>query len=171
MSSSKNDLDSRRSGKAPEKSNFASTCNLLTQYLKEKGKLKELSRSISGNLESIGESNASQISKSALLTKNLSTNLADLNQPPIEEATTPMEELPSLGQMVSQNNKEECSNKASTSKHATTMESKSGQMTILYDGKIWVFDDLAANKAYELMILASKGNTTSASTMDRGCEQ
>ncbi|KAG9137670.1 hypothetical protein Leryth_011394 [Lithospermum erythrorhizon] len=118
-----------------------------------------------------GESNASQISKSALLTKNLSTNLADLNQPPIEEATTPMEELPSLGQMVSQNNKEECSNKASTSKHATTMESKSGQMTILYDGKIWVFDDLAANKAYELMILASKGNTTSASTMDRGCEQ
>ncbi|XP_047307171.1 protein TIFY 10B-like [Impatiens glandulifera] len=37
-------------GKSPEKSNFANTCNLLSNYLKYKGNLRDLSPNLAGQL-------------------------------------------------------------------------------------------------------------------------
>ncbi|KAL7113983.1 hypothetical protein ACP275_04G093200 [Erythranthe tilingii] len=43
----------RRRGKLPEKSNFAQTCNLLSQYIKDKGSLRDLNLEIGGKIESL----------------------------------------------------------------------------------------------------------------------
>lgn len=46
---------SKRLGKALEKSNFAHTCNLLSQYVKERGGLRDLNLAgIAGKSEAIG---------------------------------------------------------------------------------------------------------------------
>ncbi|KAL0429946.1 UNVERIFIED_CONTAM: protein TIFY 10b [Sesamum radiatum] len=45
--------DGRRLGKAPEKSNFVQTCNLLSRYIKEKGSLRDLNLEIGGKVESL----------------------------------------------------------------------------------------------------------------------
>lgn len=43
-----------KSGKAPEKSNFAQTCNLLSQYLKERGSLADIGLGMATKLETKG---------------------------------------------------------------------------------------------------------------------
>lgn len=43
-----------RQGRTPDqKSNFVQTCNLLSQYIKEKGSLKDLNLEIGGKVESL----------------------------------------------------------------------------------------------------------------------
>ncbi|KAG9143289.1 hypothetical protein Leryth_010203 [Lithospermum erythrorhizon] len=74
-----------------------------------------------------------------------------------------MDNLPQYTTVVSVRNTEDCKNKASSSKEATS-EGKSAQMTIFYDGKVWVFDSLPTEKAQELMVLASKGNKNNSTT-------
>lgn len=54
MSSSRDFSDLRSSGKAPEKSSVAQTCNRLSQFIKEKGSLRDLGLEIAGKLEPKG---------------------------------------------------------------------------------------------------------------------
>jgi len=42
-------------------------------------------------------------------------------------------------------------------------EPRCAQMTIFYDGKVIVFDDVPAEKAKDIMVFSSKGTTTSHS--------
>jgi len=43
-----------KTGKATEKSNFAQTCNLLSQYVKERGRMDDISRGMNRKLEPKG---------------------------------------------------------------------------------------------------------------------
>lgn len=45
--------DAQKQGKAPETSNFAQTCNLLSRYMKQKGTLRDLNLEIGGKVESL----------------------------------------------------------------------------------------------------------------------
>ncbi|KAL0354451.1 UNVERIFIED_CONTAM: protein TIFY 10b [Sesamum radiatum] len=53
MSSFRQLSDGRRQGKEPEKTNFVQTCNLLSQYIKGKGSLRDLNLEIGGKVESL----------------------------------------------------------------------------------------------------------------------
>ncbi|WOH11347.1 hypothetical protein DCAR_0830829 [Daucus carota subsp. sativus] len=108
MSSSSEIVDSGRSSgqKTPEKSSFSQTCSLLSQYLKEKGSLGDLSLGI--GFESNGTTPPTPAAAAA----------ATMNLFPVTE--------------------------------------KPAQMTIFYGGQVVVFNDLPAEKAKEIMMLASK---------------
>ncbi|XP_038881485.1 protein TIFY 10a-like [Benincasa hispida] len=101
----------RRSGKVPEKSSFAQTCNLLSQYLKEKRSL----------------------------------------------GITPKDEFPTtrppaiMDLLTNMENPEEKSGTAAEPPSSAT------QMTIFYDGKVLVFNDLSSERAEEIMAMAGKG--------------
>ncbi|KAL0463779.1 UNVERIFIED_CONTAM: protein TIFY 11B [Sesamum latifolium] len=148
MSSYSHIADGRRLGKAPEKSNFVQTCNLLSRYIKEKGSLRDLNLEIGGKVESLEAivKPGSSISPpaSAAINKVKSAQPLTDQHPPI----TPHDS--------SINTAEHAPHKQ-TSKEAMTADPKTAQLTIFYSGKVLVFDDYPADKARELMAFAKKG--------------
>ncbi|PIM99899.1 hypothetical protein CDL12_27600 [Handroanthus impetiginosus] len=118
------------SGKLPGgRSNFSQTCSLLSQYLKEKGSFGDLS---------LG------------LTPNLSEPKGTLNLlPMIEKSGQTMAagnfNINTLPQLIAGG--EETLNKS---------DGETGQMTIFYAGQVMIFDDLPADKAKEIMMVAGK---------------
>ncbi|XAR49872.1 hypothetical protein NMG60_11004041 [Bertholletia excelsa] len=149
MSSSQEFAAAWRSGKLPEKSNFTMTCNRLSQYLKERGSLRDLGLGIAGKLENKGRPEAFQ-----------SSNEAARNFLPEMEQVTHyglMDLFPQhagVGCSASIPMESDSPNKASPSK-ATADQPKTSQMTIFYDGRIFVFDDFPADKVGELLRLAA----------------
>uniref|UniRef100_M1CUQ2 Protein TIFY n=1 Tax=Solanum tuberosum TaxID=4113 RepID=M1CUQ2_SOLTU len=114
---------------AGQKSHFSHTCNLLSQYLKEKkGSLGDLSLDIHRNFDSTG-----------------STTMDLL--PMIEKSGESVQKSMNLfrqGAMKAES------------------EPEKAQMTIFYAGQVIVFNDFPADKAKEIMLMAStsKGNNT-----------
>ncbi|KAK4713788.1 hypothetical protein R3W88_019695 [Solanum pinnatisectum] len=112
---------------AGQKSHFSHTCNLLSQYLKEKkGSLGDLSLDIHRNFDSTG-----------------STTMDLL--PMIEKSGESVQKSMNLfpqGAMKAES------------------EPEKAQMTIFYAGQVIVFNDFPADKAKEIMLIAStsKGN-------------
>ncbi|KAI3463209.1 hypothetical protein Pfo_019872 [Paulownia fortunei] len=153
MSSSRHFSDGRRQGKAPEKSNFVQTCNLLSKYIKEKGSLRDLNIEIGGKVESLDAivKPGSSYSASASTTMNMLTNKGKSAQPTIEQQ-------PSMAPESSINTVEDALYKP-TSKEATTTDPKTAQLTIFYSGRVLVFDDYPANKAKELVAFAKKSSS------------
>ncbi|XP_011079536.1 protein TIFY 10b-like isoform X2 [Sesamum indicum] len=150
MSSHRHIADGRRLGKAPEKSNFVQTCNLLSRYIKEKGSLRDLNLEIGGKVESLEAivKPGTSISPpaSATIYKVKSAQPLTDQHPPI----TPHDS--------SINTAEHAPHKQ-TSKEAMTENPKTAQLTIFYSGKVLVFDDYSADKARELMAFARKGSS------------
>ncbi|XP_062025419.1 protein TIFY 10b [Rosa rugosa] len=103
-----------------ERSNFAQTCNLLSQYLKEKR-----SQYLQG--DSFGV-------KPAPATMNL-LNTMEVGPP---AAASPVGQAPD--------------------------QPRSAPMTIFYGGQVLVFNDVSAEKAKEIMGLATKGSAVVSST-------
>ncbi|XP_052180772.1 jasmonate ZIM domain-containing protein 1-like [Diospyros lotus] len=137
--------DGRRAGKSPEKSNFAQTCNRLSQYLKERGNLRNLGLEMAGKLE-------------PKATKNLLPNMEN----PGETATQ-------HGHMDLLKDSPENTNKAASGRKPVTidLEPETAQMTIFYGGKVLVFDSVPAEKATELMALAGGGESRVNSSESR----
>ncbi|OVA04222.1 Tify [Macleaya cordata] len=156
----------RESMRAQEmKSNFSQTCSLLSQYLKENGSFGDLNLGITRNLEGRTEA---------------------FRQTPITmNFTTPKMEMPAgnVSAVLGKNN----ASTASSSREIKSMdlfpqhagfgpspssmdavqkkadfsqakEPETAQMTIFYAGKVIVFNDLPADKAKEVMLLASKSS-------------
>lgn len=158
MSSSQEITGGRKSGKAPEKSNFAQTCNRLSQFLKERGSLRELGL---GNLqEANGRGEASHFVANT-------RNLFPTNETPGHETKHGLMDLfpQHAGVDCPTTTHQDTSNSASSSKEVTLqMEPKSAPMTIFYGGKVFVFDNFPADKAAELMLFASKESSSDYTT-------
>lgn len=116
--------------------NFSQTCSLLSQYLKEnKG--------------------------SFFPDLNLNLNLRGLDAPTDGVATAKTMDL--FPQQSGSGTKDHLPNKPDFS----VQKSESGassQMTIFYNGQVIVFNDFPADKAKELMLLASKSSSVSNTT-------
>ncbi|KAG8388431.1 hypothetical protein BUALT_Bualt02G0125200 [Buddleja alternifolia] len=142
MSSSR---DWRQEEKAVEKSNFVNTCNLLSQYMKHKGSLRDLNLEIGGEIESL-----ETIVKpgSASTTMNMPRNKGKSAQPLTEQQ-------PSMAPHSSINIVDDAPYKP-TSKET---ESKTAPMTIFYGGRVLIFEDYPARKVKELMALAKRGSS------------
>lgn len=102
----------------PEKSNFSLTCNLLSQYLKEKNSFGDLSF-VANSPRDLGKSPA-------------------------------MDLFPQHTGFT-----EEVTKKSDISEIKDAIKPKPRQMTIMYAGKVLVFDDISEEKVKELMGLAT----------------
>ncbi|KAF3452006.1 hypothetical protein FNV43_RR08102 [Rhamnella rubrinervis] len=141
-------------GKAPEKSNFAHTCNLLSLYLKEKRTLADIGFGMPGKLESRENPEAF---RSPVTTMNLLMNMENPSENVNQSAVGSVLQFGGFGSSSSA----EDANKAQFRK-STPMKPETSQMTIFYAGQVFVFNDFPAEKAKEIMALADK--TTSNST-------
>ncbi|XP_015080580.1 protein TIFY 10b-like [Solanum pennellii] len=112
---------------AGQKSHFSHTCNLLSQYLKEKkGSLGDLSLDIHRNFDLAGST---------------TMDLLPMIEKSGESVQKSMNLFPQGGMKAES-------------------EPEKAQMTIFYGGQVIVFNDFPADKAKEIMLMAStsKGN-------------
>ncbi|KAM4110711.1 hypothetical protein ACJW30_05G012500 [Castanea mollissima] len=144
--------------KAQEKSNFAQTCNLLSQYMKEKGSLSlEMTRKPEPK-----ENPETPVATTMDLLTNMENSGEALRQNAVAPSNMqPMDFLQKLGVCPS-NPTEMATNKADSRKPAT-MEGVTAQMTIFYRGQVLSFDDLPAEKAREIITVATKGSSSISS--------
>ncbi|KZV43476.1 salt responsive protein 1 [Dorcoceras hygrometricum] len=138
--------------KAPERSSFMHTCNLLSQYINNKGSLRDFNLEIDGKIESLESIMKSEHAHAAPASSavNLLTQMD-------KQARPPAGSLPCLPTPdCSINLLEDTSKKEIKSKDATKIEPKTAQLTIFYAGRVLVFDSCPADKAAELVKFASK---------------
>ncbi|XP_019433730.1 PREDICTED: protein TIFY 10B-like isoform X2 [Lupinus angustifolius] len=114
----------------PEKTSFSHTCNLLSQYIKEKGSFGDLNLGITCNTEPSGISCQSATTMNLFPTKE--NNMAPKN-------LTAMDLI------------------NSSAVKSANRGPKAAELTIFYGGQVIVFDDFPADKADELMSFAGKG--------------
>lgn len=161
MSASRNTSSSSQTlgkGKALEKSNFAHTCNLLSQYVKERGSLRDLNLAgISGKSEALAKLEEPKTSTSTL---NL-LNGMEISGQPSSEQSKPVDPFSRFAPLVTSKTPEDASRNASP-REEMAGEPKRAQMTIFYAGEVIVFDDLPAEKAEEIMLLATSGGSGNA---------
>ncbi|XP_058079055.1 protein TIFY 10B-like [Magnolia sinica] len=167
MSNSPGVSDSGRSSvrRAPEKSSFSHTCSLLSQYLKEKGSFGDLNLGMTCNLEPKGQPE----------TFRPTTTMNLLPQMEISGDVTERKELVSDRNVTSKGFFPQRASVGPSAESRPKAETESAQMTIFYAGRVLVFDDFPAEKAKELMLLASKmivsgsgTGTATASGNERG---
>lgn len=111
------------------RSSFSQTCSLLSQYLKVKGSFGDLSLGLTPNLADQPKGTMNllpMIEKSGHSAGAGAVQLNKLPQLAVAGEKTPM------------------------------TEAETAQMTIFYGGQVIVFNDFPANKAKEIMTLASK---------------
>lgn len=153
MSSSRQFTDGQRQGKAPEKSNFVQTCNLLSQYMKEKGSLKDLNLEIGGKVE-----NLETLVKSGLSQSASAPTAIDREKDKGKSCQPSSEQQPSSAPDLSITAVEDSSHKP-TSKDSAGSDSKTAQLTIFYSGRVFVFDDYPSDKTKDLVAVARKGSS------------
>ncbi|XP_059643390.1 protein TIFY 10A-like [Cornus florida] len=153
MSSSQDFSLSRRSGRTPEISNFAQTCNLLSQFMKERGGFRDISMEIAGKLEPKGIAEMSGLRT----TMNLLPNMEKSGEIWTQHVKS-MDFFPQYAEAASSNTIKD----ASSSSKSAEMEGKTAQMTIFYGGQVLVFDDFPSEKAKEVMLLASNGSSANS---------
>ncbi|XP_050260428.1 protein TIFY 10A isoform X1 [Quercus robur] len=161
------EFSGQRQGKLPEKASFSQRCSLLSQYLKEKGSFGDLSLGMTCNIESNGTPEMYRQSASTMNLFPVNEKLSDVSgqseaanrnlqsidlfpQPAGFTTPFPKEEVPKIAD--SRLNK------------PATAEPEKAQMTIFYGGQVIVFNDFPADKAKEVMLLASKGTPQSHNT-------
>ncbi|PON93450.1 Jasmonate-zim domain protein [Trema orientale] len=132
---------------ALEKSNFAQTCSLLSQFLREK---RAIGVGMPGNKPESKEK--PETFRAPAPTVNFLANMGN------QAGSSTQTEYPNfLKQLAS--NIEDSSNKSDPRKTTTLTPSKpeTAQMTIFYAGQVLVFNDLPSDKADEVVSLARKG--------------
>lgn len=143
-------------GKAPpEKSAFATTCNRLSLFLKEKGNLRDLG--INANFDVTGPKTSSPVpeTKTETTTVDLLSNL----ESPVQKSAKmekSINHLPRYVRLDSFCKSEDHTNRGGSSLPVAlpATESKIAQMTIFYRGKVLVIDSVSDEKARDVMLAA-----------------
>ncbi|KAG9458023.1 hypothetical protein H6P81_002531 [Aristolochia fimbriata] len=136
--------------KAPEKSTFSQTCSLLSQYLKEKGSFGDVSFGMTCSIDAKGKSEAYKSAATVDLLPKMGA---------VREEAEKKESI--LAPVLAQRAVPGAPPAIDDDRRPTVQRSggagESAQMTLFYAGRVLVFDNFPADKAKELMVLASKG--------------
>ncbi|XP_042385284.1 protein TIFY 10a-like [Zingiber officinale] len=135
--------------------NFAVACGLLSQYIKEKGSVADLG---------FGIARAAPEGKSESFRVPITMNLL----PSADVLGGEESDKESEGEVVSDENPMGLFSQRSgflTSASDDSRVTEQSQLTIFYGGKVLVFDNFPAEKAKDLMQLASLGNSDQNSTL------
>ncbi|KAK9275681.1 hypothetical protein L1049_022948 [Liquidambar formosana] len=153
--------------KSPEKSMFSHTCSLLREYLKERP-LGELSRGMALGLDGNGNPESFRPA-GATTTINLFPTIENPPAIPARNMAKPrnlksMDLFPQQAGFGSSVLKEDAPKMVDYSMNkSSTTEPEKAQMTIFYAGQVLVFNDFPAEKAKEVMLLASMGSSKNPS--------
>ncbi|XP_011036477.1 PREDICTED: protein TIFY 10A [Populus euphratica] len=156
----------QKSGKPQDQvSNFAHKCNLLRQYLKERGSFGDISLGINGKAEIKGlETRISPATTLNLLNNmEISSDQITSRQNAMASANmmTFMDFIPQFVGSGPPDSTDDAINKADHLRKSSPVDPETAQMTIFYAGKVIVFNDFPADKAKEIMALAAKGSPIS----------
>ncbi|KAL6965802.1 hypothetical protein U1Q18_036863 [Sarracenia purpurea var. burkii] len=171
MKSSPEFVESARAARAPEKlSNFSQTCSLLSQYLKEKkGGFGGLSLGMSCGFDDEGmpetfsqTATATTMNLFPVVDKKLGIVSGALTRNPALMPRNTSSSLDLFSQHSGFASKEEVPKPKKFDSSGNNSGPERAQMTIFYAGKVIVFDDFPADKAKEVMLLASKGSSPNA---------
>ncbi|WOK93236.1 hypothetical protein Cni_G01931 [Canna indica] len=141
----------RRQGRAGEKSNFATACSALSQYIKAKGSIADLGLAVaSPNLDAPeGKLEVSRPSATMMLLPGADVSGSERVDEE-KRLRNEMELFPNRAGLRT----------SATASQTDDREQKRAQLTIFYGGKVLVFDSFAADMAKNLMQLVSKGTST-----------
>ncbi|KAG4136221.1 hypothetical protein ERO13_D08G267400v2 [Gossypium hirsutum] len=123
---------------SPEKPMFKRTCSLLSQYLKEKGSFGDLTLGIT-------------------CSHNVEKGMPEIVRPATETRTTTMDLFPQGAGFSADNGSRRVGVDVDP-------QNAAAPMTIFYCGQVIVFNDFPADKAKEIMALASKCSSENPKT-------
>ncbi|XP_020701950.1 protein TIFY 10a-like [Dendrobium catenatum] len=144
--------------KRPEKSSFALTCSLLSQYIKEKGNFADLGFSMPSRAldsSSLGKPETYRPPTTMSLLPGVDVSGDDREG---KEDSSPPNATGSVEFFLQHGGF------SPTSPAAEAKEPEKAQLTMFYGGKVVVFDNFPAEKAKELMQIASKGQNFTSGT-------
>ncbi|XVF25247.1 hypothetical protein REPUB_Repub13aG0196800 [Reevesia pubescens] len=148
----------QKSGKAPERASFV---NLLSQYLKEKRNLGDISVGITSKPETKGLETPRQQAMTMNFLPHID-NSSESSRPNLVASTSnvkPSDFFPEIGSFGASSSKEDTTNKTDFRKPAI-VEPKNAQLTIFFGGQVLVYNDFPADKVKEIMALANQGCST-----------
>ncbi|KAE8680999.1 Pectin lyase-like superfamily protein isoform 1 [Hibiscus syriacus] len=146
----------RKTASSPKQTSFTQTCSLLGQYLKEKGSFRDLSLGMTCNVEANGAPEIVRPTMNLFPMDQMSggnvggpRSLKSMDFPPQQSGfSLPAPTDDALRRVDSTVN---------SSNKCAVMES--APMTIFYGGQVVVFNDFPADKAKEIMLMATKCNS------------
>ncbi|XP_022715309.1 protein TIFY 11B-like [Durio zibethinus] len=161
----------QKSGKATERANFV---NLLSQYLKEKINLGDISVGMTSKRETKGV----ETSRQQAMTMNFlphMDNSSESSRPNLVASTSNVKSsdfFPEIGSFGASSSKEDATNKTDFRKPAIA-EPKNAHLTIFFGGQVLVYNDFPADKVKEIVALANQGcsNAGSGVVSESGMEK
>ncbi len=147
-----------------EKSSFSQKCSLLSQYLKKGGSFGDLSLGLSCTIEANGTPEVPR--RPAATTMNLFPIIEKFGDDLPQNISTAPANRESMNRFPQQTGfaaKKDTPVDSSFNK-IVAAEPQIAQMTIFYGGQVIVFNDFPAERANEIMLLASKGSSQGHST-------
>ncbi|KAE8700720.1 Jasmonate-zim-domain protein 6, putative isoform 2 [Hibiscus syriacus] len=163
-----------KSGKALERASFV---NLLSQFLKEKRNLGDISVGMASKHESKGIETSRQRAATMNFLPSMDNSSENLKPTlvasPLNSNAKPSGFFADIGSFDASSSKEYTNNTTDFRKPAK-VEAKNSQLTMFFGGQVVVFNDFPSHKLKEIMdILASYGCSTACSGLvaDTGMEK
>ncbi|XP_022720924.1 protein TIFY 11B-like [Durio zibethinus] len=144
----------QKSGKAPDRASFV---NLLSQYLKEKRNLGDISVGMTSKTEAKGLETFRQKATAMNFLPNMDNSFQS-SRPNIVASTSNVKSsdfFPGIGSFGSSSYKQDITNKTDIRK-PTMVEPKNSQLTIFFGGQVLVYNDFPADKLKEITAIASQ---------------